>query len=81
VVRKHPLLLSYLMQIIKGIRVERRTHTERSLTLIDDTWAQIDGEALKIPAMTDVLVRSSKLSFRLLSTKLTPAKTKTTAKP
>jgi diacylglycerol kinase family enzyme len=71
VVRKHPLILSSLVQIIRGILIERRTHTERVLTVNETTWAQVDGEALRIPGHTDVVVRHYDKPFYLLSTKLT----------
>lgn len=70
VVRKHPLLISYLMQIIRGISVERQTHTERTLVIHEPTWAQIDGEPLQIPGQTDISVQPFYKPFNLLSTKL-----------
>jgi diacylglycerol kinase family enzyme len=70
VVRKHPLILSYLVQIIRGMAVERRTRTERTLTVNETTWAQIDGEPLKIPGNTDITVTTYAHPFHLLSTKL-----------
>ena len=70
VVRKHPLILSSLVQILRGILIERRTHTERELTVNETTWAQVDGEALRIPGETDVVVRHYDQPFYLLSTKL-----------
>lgn len=70
VVRKHPLILSYALQIIRGIAVERRTHTERTLTVNDSTWAQIDGEPLQIPGQTDITIKPYEQSFHLLSTRL-----------
>lgn len=70
VVRKHPLILSYFMQVIKGITVERRTHTERMLSVNESTWAQFDGEPLQIPGQTDVTIQSYDQAFYLLSTKL-----------
>lgn len=69
VVRKHPLIVSYFVQIIRGIAVERRTHTERTLIVNEPTWAQIDGEALQIPSDTHVTVRHYTKSFYLLQTK------------
>ena len=70
VVRKHPVLISYLVQILRGISVERHTHSERTLTVNETTWAQIDGEALQIPGNTEISVRPYDHSFLLLSTKL-----------
>ncbi len=70
VVRKHPLILSYLVQILRGLSIERQTHTARELTVNETTWAQVDGEALRIPGQTDVVVRHYDQPFYLLSTKL-----------
>ena len=70
IVRKHPLILSYFLELVKGISVERHTRTERTLTINDTTWAQIDGEAVQIPGDTDITVRPYEKSFRILSTKL-----------
>jgi len=70
VVRKHPLILSYLIQIIRGIAVERRTHTERTLTVNEATWAQIDGEPLQIPGQTDITIKPYDQPFYLFTTKL-----------
>jgi len=68
--RKHPFIVSYFIQIVRGISVERRTRKERSLTLDETTWAQIDGEALQIPGHTDITVQHYDKPFHLLSTKL-----------
>jgi hypothetical protein len=73
VVRKHPIFLSSLVQILRGILIERRTHTERALTVNETTWAQLDGEALEIHGQTDVVVRHYEQPFCILSTKLTSA--------
>jgi diacylglycerol kinase family enzyme len=70
VARKHPLIVSYFSQILRGLSVERRTRTERRLTLNETTWAQIDGEALQIPGDTDVIIKYYDQPFYLLSTKL-----------
>lgn len=70
VFRKHPLIISYFLQIVRGISVERRTRTERILTLNEATWAQIDGEALQIAGNTDVSIHYNEQPFYLLSTKL-----------
>ncbi len=71
IVRKHPLIFSYFMELIKGITVERHTRTERTLTINDTTWAQIDGEAVQIPGDTIITVTPYEKPFRILSTKLT----------
>jgi len=70
VIRKHPLMLSYAIQILRGITVEKRTLTERVLTVTDKTWAQIDGEALEIPGDTEITVKPFDRAFKILSTKL-----------
>lgn len=70
VVRKHPAMLSYILQVIRGNDVERRTRTERSLTVNETTWAQIDGEPLKIPGETQITVQPYDHPFYLLATKL-----------
>ena len=70
IVRKHPLIVSYFVQLMRGISVERRTHTERSLSISEPTWAQIDGEPVQIPGDTDINVKPYDQPFYLLSTKL-----------
>jgi diacylglycerol kinase family enzyme len=74
--RKHPFIVSYFIQIVRGISVERRTRTERILTLNEATWAQVDGEALQIPRQTEITVKHYNQPFYLLSTKLTADSTK-----
>jgi hypothetical protein len=69
VTRKHPLFVPYVRQINHHISIERRT-TQRSLTIGEPTWAQIDGEALQIPSDTEINVEHFKQTFNLLSTKL-----------
>ncbi|MFI5271338.1 MAG: diacylglycerol/lipid kinase family protein [Candidatus Saccharimonadales bacterium] len=70
IVRKHPLILSYLMELFRGITVERHTRTERSFSINDPTWGQIDGEAIQIPGNTSIEVKSFSRPFNILSTKI-----------
>jgi hypothetical protein len=69
VARKHPLFIPYVVQINHRISVERRTKRQ-SLIINETTWAQIDGEPLRIPGDTDIIVEPYQHSFNLLSTKL-----------
>ncbi len=68
--RRNPLLLSYLIQIALGARVAKSHRLERTVTIHEPNWVQIDGEALKIPGQTKLTVRSSNKVFPLLATKL-----------
>jgi diacylglycerol kinase family enzyme len=70
IVRKHPLILSYLMELFMGITVERHTRTERSFSINDPTWGQIDGEAIQIPGNTTIEVKPFSRPFNILSTKI-----------
>ena len=70
VVRKHPAVLSYLMHIIRGTDLQRRTRTERELTINETTWAQIDGEPVQIPGNTTISIQPYDRAFHLISTKL-----------
>jgi diacylglycerol kinase family enzyme len=68
--RKHPVLLPYFARILKALALERNLKTEHRLVVHEPTWAQIDGEVIKLPARTDIKVALSAAPFYLLSTKL-----------
>lgn len=70
---KHPkALLSLLsaLKILKNRTYGEVTEKDISFVLNNDTWAQIDGEVLKLPKNTQVKVSLSKIPFYVISTKL-----------
>lgn len=70
---KHPkALLSLLsaLKILKNRTYGEVTEKDISFVLNNDTWAQIDGEVIKLPKNTQVKVSLSKTPFYVISTKL-----------
>jgi diacylglycerol kinase family enzyme len=70
---KHPQAIISLLSALKILR--NRTYGEitgedRSFTVNEDTWSQIDGEVMKLPKGTKVEISLSKTPFYVLSTKL-----------
>ncbi len=70
--RRHPLLLSYIVQIARGASVQRGPTDRLSFRVNEPTWAQINGEPLRIPAHTTITIRPHTQAFSILSTKLAP---------
>ncbi len=71
--RKHPKSLISLLSALKILR--NRTYGEitekdRSFSLNDDTWAQVDGEVMKLPKNMKVEISLSETPFYVVSTKL-----------
>jgi diacylglycerol kinase family enzyme len=71
--RKHPKNIIALLSALKILR--NRTYGEitgkdRSFTLNEETWAQIDGEVIKLPKDTKVRISLSRTPFYVISTKL-----------
>ncbi len=70
---KHPRAIISLLSALKILR--NRTYGEitgedRSFTLNEDTWSQIDGEVMKLPKGTKVEISLSETPFYVLSAKL-----------
>jgi diacylglycerol kinase family enzyme len=71
--RKHPKAFISMLSALKILR--NRTYGEitgedRSFTLNEDTWSQIDGEVMKLPKATKVDISLSRNPFYVISTKL-----------
>jgi hypothetical protein len=71
--RKHPKNIISLLSALKILR--NRTYGEitgndRSFTLNEETWAQIDGEVIQLPKDTKVKISLSRTPFYVISTKL-----------
>lgn len=71
--RKHPKAFLSLLSALKILRNRSYgeiTEKKRSFTLNEDTWAQIDGEVMKLPAATKVEISLSGEPFYVISKKL-----------
>lgn len=68
--------LSSLISLLSALKILRNrsygeiTGKDRSFVLNSDTWAQIDGEVLKLPKGTEVKISLSSTPFYVISTKL-----------
>ena len=71
--RKHPKAFLSLLSALKILRNRSYgeiTEKKRTFTLNDDTWAQIDGEVMKLPKATKVEISLSEKPFYVISRKL-----------
>jgi hypothetical protein len=68
--RKHPLFLSYLARVIRGLTRRRNRRSSHSLIVHEQTWAQLDGEVIEIPKGARIDIKTSSSPFYVLSTKL-----------
>lgn len=63
-------LLLHIAGLARGRDGTRVITTYDTFTVLDDVWAQFDGEAVRVPAGTTVEVSFSPKPFRALSTRL-----------
>ena len=70
---EHKHLLTFILHIVGLIGdrdLAKKTITRDTFTVHDDVWAQFDGEAVRIPAGTEVRIRMAKQRFYAVSTRL-----------
>ena len=72
--RKHPVIILYLLQVLRRRRIGRVTSTNRQFQLIDPVWMQFDGEVKKLHQHTIVKVEICQTPFYALSKRLTDNK-------
>lgn len=63
-------VLLHVLGLAEGREGARITMVNDSFTLLDDTWAQFDGEAVRIPKGTRVTVKLGSRPFHALATRL-----------
>jgi diacylglycerol kinase family enzyme len=68
--RKHPFFLPYLARVIRGLTWRRNRRSSHTLTVHDNTWAQLDGEVVEIPKGSRIDIKTCTTPFYVLSTKL-----------
>jgi diacylglycerol kinase family enzyme len=64
--RKHP----YFAGLLRGFTKRRNRKNWHSLKVLEQIWAQLDGEVIKIPAGSTIDIKPSDQPFYVLSTKL-----------
>lgn len=70
VTRKHPIVLLYLLQLLKRRRFGRITSKQRIFEIKQQTWLQLDGEVIKVEAGTQIKAELNKQPFYALSKRL-----------
>lgn len=68
--RKHPIVLLYILQILRRRKFGRVTSNQRDFTVLESTWLQLDGEVIKLNKNTHVRIEICKQPFFALSKRL-----------
>lgn len=68
--RKHPLFLSYIARLIRGLTFNRTRRSSHVLKFYEPTWAQLDGEVVEIAKGAKVDIKTCATPFQVLSTRL-----------
>lgn len=68
--RKHPIVLLYILQILRRRKFGRVTSNQSNFTLLEPTWLQLDGEVIKLQKNTEVEIKLSQKPFFALSKRL-----------
>lgn len=68
--RKHPVVILYILQILRRRKFGRVTSNRSSFMLLEPTWLQLDGEVIKVEKNTKVEIEPCNQPFYALSKRL-----------
>ena len=68
--RKHPIVILYILQILRRRKFGRVTSNRRDFIVIEPTWLQLDGEVIKLQKNTRVEIELNQEPFFALSKRL-----------
>lgn len=68
--RKHPIVILYILQILRRRKFGRVTSNRSKFDLLESTWLQVDGEVIKLQKDTQVEIELCSQPFYALSKRL-----------